>query len=435
MTIESDAKLRAEAYVAAAEQFWSARRFDLAEPQCRSALAADPLNARATSLLAWCLSQRGANAEARRLAEDAIKLAPDAAHGYVSLAGVLVDSGRYAQAERAIATALRVEPDNVACFLLLSGIHLVHFRHEAMLQTTARGLEIDPQNVHLMSLRAVALGRLRRTTEAALLANEVLRLDPKAPGAHVILGLTRRREGNTQAAAKVLREAVRLDPSNAHYVALYDVVAGELANEAEGLKANLSKANKTLYGAAFWWVGLTSLRKAMVVGTVETFAFVQPMAWVWFALLVGSWLVVPAIPLLERLSSPTWIRTAASVVLMAIPVVAVGAVMVVLPMTLGAQGLLDDVAAIMLIGPLAVAASRIGWARVVAVAWVSVLVGLATFLVAAGQDAHLLGLGFCWAVLVYAAARAPWLAELIETRIDAPRRNARLGTPTTGSGD
>lgn len=189
-------------------------RYDLAEAELRQALAAEPHDAFAHSLLALCLSQREQFKEATEEAKQAIHLAPDVPFAHYTLAQVLHHRNRDDEALPAIQEALRLDASEADYFALLAAIQLSERRWPAALEAAERGLQLDSEHIDCTNLRAVALVRLGRKREAGDTIAAALAKNPDNSTTHANQGWTLLEQGDPKRALVHFRESLRLDPEN-----------------------------------------------------------------------------------------------------------------------------------------------------------------------------------------------------------------------------
>jgi Tfp pilus assembly protein PilF len=187
-------------------------RPDLAEPELRQALAADPDEPFAHSLLANCLCERDELSEATDEAQRAIALAPDAPFGHSALAHVMLRRNYRDEAREAIAEAIRLDAFNADYFGQLAGIEFARRDWPATLDAADTGLRLDPEHIACNNFRAMALVQLGRRAEAGRAMGSVLALDPENAFSHANQGWALLHEGQPVKALEHFREALRLEP-------------------------------------------------------------------------------------------------------------------------------------------------------------------------------------------------------------------------------
>jgi predicted Zn-dependent protease len=189
-------------------------RYDLAEAELRQALAAEPDDAYAHSLLGLCLLERKQLADATEEARQAVHLAPDMPFGHYALAKVWYGRDHYDEARTAIEEAIRLDPDDPDYRALLSAIHFDERRWNEALRAAEEGLALDPEHDGCTNLRAMALVKLGRTRDAGATIDAALARNPENSATHANQGWTLLEQGRTDEALGHFREALRLDPEN-----------------------------------------------------------------------------------------------------------------------------------------------------------------------------------------------------------------------------
>lgn len=188
-------------------------RFDLAEAELRQALAADPQNASAHSLLALCMADRQQWAFAEKAARHAAHLGPDLPFAFYALARVLSLRNRTRDAIDAIHDALRLDPADPDYHAFLGQLHLDQKQWADALAAAESGLRLDAENIACTNIRAIALVKLGRTTEAGQTIGAALARNPQDPLTHANQGWTLLEQGQPPKALEHFREALRLDPT------------------------------------------------------------------------------------------------------------------------------------------------------------------------------------------------------------------------------
>src|SRR5579871_5018208 len=190
-------------------------RYEMAENELRQALALDPRDAYAHALLGLCLSHRELFKEATEEAQQAIHLSPDFPFAHYALASIMRDRNRNEEALTAISEALRLDAADPGYFALLSAIQFSERRWPAALDAAERGLRLDSEHTGCTNLRAMALVKLGRKSEAGLTIDAALARNPDNSLTHANQGWTFLEKGDPKKALEHFREALRLDPENA----------------------------------------------------------------------------------------------------------------------------------------------------------------------------------------------------------------------------
>lgn len=188
-------------------------RHELAEQQLRQALAQEPDSARSHALLAVCLAERESFSEATKEAQQAIHLAPEDSFPHFVLSRVMFERNRFEEAEQAVREAIRLDPFRQDYFAQLGKIHFARRRWQKALDAAEQGLEIDPEDVNCTNLRAMALVKLGRKSEAGAAMRTALERQPEDALTHANQGWTLIEQGQQEKAMEHFREALRIDPT------------------------------------------------------------------------------------------------------------------------------------------------------------------------------------------------------------------------------
>ncbi len=189
-------------------------RHDLAETELRQALAADPYDSFAHSLLGLCLAKRQRFQDATDEAQQAIHQAPDSPFAHYALASILQDRDRTKEARISVQEALRLDPSEPDYFALLASIELSDRHWREALAAAERGLQLEAEHVACNNLRAIALVKLGRKAEAGATIDAALARNPENSVTHANQGWTLLEGGDPKRALEHFREALRLDPDN-----------------------------------------------------------------------------------------------------------------------------------------------------------------------------------------------------------------------------
>lgn len=198
--------------IAKAEMLYRVRRFADAEKELRGFLSQTPNHAQAFSLLGLVLLAQGKRPEALREAQNGIRAAPTWDYPHYVMAIVQLHSNHLEDSRKAIQEALRINPRDPRYHAHLGEIYLVYRRWVDVLQSADEGLKIDPNNVQCMILRAIALFRLNRLSQAGTAVEEVLSLAPDNASAHALAGRLHFVNRKYHEAFTSFGEALRLNP-------------------------------------------------------------------------------------------------------------------------------------------------------------------------------------------------------------------------------
>jgi len=199
----------------AARLLMEAGRYDLAEAKLRLAAAIEPENAAVHTSLSLCLAAQGKLAQAVDVARAAIRLNPQSDTAHYALGSALFYQGKLEPALAALKEALRLDPESAGYHGLLAFIYAKQLRWQEALDAARHGLEIDPQEKWCLNVRGVALSNLGRGKEASQTLEAALSDDPENWLTHANRGFVALRAGDSLRAQGHLREALRLNPSQA----------------------------------------------------------------------------------------------------------------------------------------------------------------------------------------------------------------------------
>lgn len=189
-------------------------RFEMAEAELRQVLALEPDDAYAHAVLSLCLTAGRSLNDATSEAQQAIHLAPDLDFAHYALAWVLHHRHRNADAVVAIREAVRLDPGDANYHALEAQIHLDEKRWQDALDAAERGLQQDSEHVSCTNLRAIALVKLGRKSEAGATIDAALSRHPDNALTHANQGWAFLEQSEPRKALEHFREALRLEPGN-----------------------------------------------------------------------------------------------------------------------------------------------------------------------------------------------------------------------------
>ncbi len=179
--------------------------------------------------------------------EQAIKIAPDFAGGYVGLAGMYVTaadvflSSREAmpKAKGLVATALRLDDTDAEAHALLGVIHWSYDYDWAAAETEfRRAIELAPGNADIRNAHGFMLIWQARFDEAGQELKLAQLLDPLTAQNYVTMGLLLNIRGDYPEALEQCRKAVGIDPNSwTAYSYCFGYSYDRMGNHAEALKA------------------------------------------------------------------------------------------------------------------------------------------------------------------------------------------------------
>ncbi|MEL6905913.1 MAG: tetratricopeptide repeat protein [Planctomycetota bacterium] len=201
-------------------------------------LAEHPSDARAHAFRALSLADLDELDEALESAQRATGEAPDWDFAHRAYAQVLLLKGRAKAALAAAEDAVSIDPEEPENHALVASAHLARSRWRSAADAADLGLALDPEHGPLLNLRATALRMLGASDGAEDALETALADDPENAWTLQNLGWVRLEEGDAAEAARLFREALRLDPES---------------NEArEGLGTAL-KASMPLFAPLLAW--------------------------------------------------------------------------------------------------------------------------------------------------------------------------------------
>jgi tetratricopeptide (TPR) repeat protein len=211
------------------------RRFREAEALARECLAAEPQGATWHAQLARALGGQDRLQEAAAAAQMAAGLVPDNAWVLSVLAWTLIRTDRTADALAVLREVLRLDPSFTWGHELLAAACACLGRSDEWLAAARRALELDPTEESPRLQLGWALFAHKQFSDALAVADEGLRLQPGSDGLLNLRGMClaelagrswkfsryrQFREGHD-----CLREALRIDPSDAAHVNNYYLVS------------------------------------------------------------------------------------------------------------------------------------------------------------------------------------------------------------------
>jgi tetratricopeptide (TPR) repeat protein len=188
------------------------KRHDLAERELRQALAAEPDNATAHSLLGLALAGQEKLPDALEEARLGVHLAPDAAYSHYIHGHVLLNMGKTDEAESAAKEAIQLDPMDPDYYQLLGSTLIQKELWEDAIEAATKGLTVDAEHVGCLNLRALALMRLGRKQEAAHSTAGALAQDPESSLAHANMGWAMLEKSQPRKALDHFRQALQINP-------------------------------------------------------------------------------------------------------------------------------------------------------------------------------------------------------------------------------
>ena len=191
------------------------RRPELAEQLARRRLAADPADWPTHLALAAALRLLDRLTEAREAAQEAIRLAPEAAETHFALAQVRGQLGQLPESAVAADEALRLAPYQASYYGFRAQLFLIQRRYQEVVECAEAGLRTNPQQPDCLLWRALAQEALDQPAAADHDFARLLRIAPENELVHSRLGQLLLRRGEPRAAEPHLAEALRQAPEEA----------------------------------------------------------------------------------------------------------------------------------------------------------------------------------------------------------------------------
>jgi tetratricopeptide (TPR) repeat protein len=191
-------------------------RYTDAEKELKQALAMEPENDEALSLLARIKMDTGKPAEALTLIEKALSLDPEEDYYLYLKSFAFYHLNRLEEATKAVNEAIAFNPWQPGYYSLYSFILIQNRHFDLALQKANEGLAIDAEDVNCLNARTQALIKLNRSSEAFETIQNTLAADPENDYSHTNAGFSFLEKGKHKQAAGHFREALRINPANMH---------------------------------------------------------------------------------------------------------------------------------------------------------------------------------------------------------------------------
>ena len=188
-------------------------RFDQAEKELRLALAEEPNDGFAHSILALVLTKQKKYLDAIESARIGITLSPDEPYPFYAMSFVQFARNDVKEAEAAIRFAIALSPGDADFHSFLAIIEHKKCRWKESLEAAEQGLANDPEHIGCINSRAEALVKLGRNIEANAALSSALQRSPEDAYSHANLGWSLLEQNKPDQALNHFREALRLEPS------------------------------------------------------------------------------------------------------------------------------------------------------------------------------------------------------------------------------
>ncbi|MEX2139621.1 MAG: tetratricopeptide repeat protein [Pirellulales bacterium] len=282
---------------------YQAGHYDRAEQEARGALALEPNDAEALSVLSLCAMQRSDRPNAVQLAEQAISSAADEAIYHYRLALIHGRFGDHKAAEPPLRATLELDPTFAPGYSLYAWVFFARGHYDIALGGIQEALKHDPFELYALNLRIDILSDKGDVEGALHAAEHALRVHPENKHAHAMLGVLQLKRRNRGSAVTHLQEALRIDPDTVWVRRAYVNALEGRAFPARLLmrtsRAVLAALVECSFVVPLFWVGYLRCRQGygvatgwhpILLGLVVVFHGMVILAW-WGPLL--SFLTIP----------------------------------------------------------------------------------------------------------------------------------------------
>jgi tetratricopeptide (TPR) repeat protein len=219
-----------------AQLLYESRLYEQAEKELYCAIADQPADADANSLLCFTLSELNREDEAIAIGKKAVELAPDYSRSYHALAFSFYRAQRYAEADFAIGEAIKLEPEYARLHKLASNIAYSQHCFAEALELADKACALDPTDAPSLSAKASALLALGRLDEADAVLKSGLKLNPEESAFFISKGRQALLQNDHERSIEFCQEALRLEPDSesSHYAMACALDNAGRHEEAEG---------------------------------------------------------------------------------------------------------------------------------------------------------------------------------------------------------
>lgn len=190
------------------------QRWDMAEDSLRSAIADEPDEGRAYSVLATVKCAQKDLKVAQELADRGVGLSPDDCFAHFALAQVYYHRDKRKLALEAIDVALTIDPTDADYHALKAAIYIDSQKWKQAIECAERGLQFAPEHVDCINYRAIGLRKLGNRDEASDAIQSALAKSPEDATSHANLGWLALENSDPRKAIEHFSEALRLEPNN-----------------------------------------------------------------------------------------------------------------------------------------------------------------------------------------------------------------------------
>lgn len=186
------------------------REFEMAAGLCRDALAEEPRDDKIRVLLGTVLVRQNRFAEAEKELRDVISRFPEIPKANRELGNALIAQGKGDEAIACYKRVIELTPDNPVAHRDLAMAYKTLGRDEEAERALDDSFELDPERKDLV--QALEHQQAGEFGKAEVICREILRRDPRNVNATRMLGTLARDLGKPRLAARMLRNAVKLEP-------------------------------------------------------------------------------------------------------------------------------------------------------------------------------------------------------------------------------
>src|SRR6476660_5352218 len=205
------------------QQVWAGRRaigardFESARTIAVEILRKNPKNIDALEIKAIAEIERGNDKEAEQTLRAAMSAAPRVPWPYAGLTELLARNGRIAEAEQVCRVALAADPNDADAHAKLADFLAMRMKAFDAAEHYRRAVELAGPEPRLLTPLGHVLLRIGRLDESRMRLEAAAAADPQAFGPAIYLAELEEREGNFEAALRLLDRAERLPrPPNAN---------------------------------------------------------------------------------------------------------------------------------------------------------------------------------------------------------------------------
>lgn len=189
-------------------------RYEEAIKEVKKGLAENPQEAVLYALLSQSQLADRQFSEGLQSAQQAISLNPEAPLFYLVLGKAQYFNKRIEEGKRTLRTGLSMDPEDPDFFYWLGQIDMYEENWELALDNAEQGLALNAEDVSLLNLRAEALIKLNRQSDAQQSVDDALRRSPENSYSHANKAYSLLHAGELDKSLEQFREALRLDPTN-----------------------------------------------------------------------------------------------------------------------------------------------------------------------------------------------------------------------------